>query len=99
MTLDNLRSNKARTASAAVIAVVVGLSVLLFSVFSSSSGTSPTNTTTPMKASPVPAGGSSAPGITPHSVTVGQIDDLTIPIPGLFKGAEDGTEAYFDYVN
>ena len=32
-------------------------------------------------------------------VTVGQIDDLTIPVPGLFKGAEDGTEAYFDYVN
>jgi branched-chain amino acid transport system substrate-binding protein len=32
-------------------------------------------------------------------VTVGQVDDLTAPLPGLFTGAEDGTQAYFDYVN
>ena len=30
---------------------------------------------------------------------MGQVDDLTKPIPGLFKGAKDGTQAYFDYVN
>jgi ABC-type branched-subunit amino acid transport system substrate-binding protein len=30
---------------------------------------------------------------------VGQVDDLSSPIPGLFKGAEEGTEAYFAYVN
>jgi len=30
---------------------------------------------------------------------VGQVDDLTLPVPGLFKGAEDGTQAYFDYIN
>ena len=41
----------------------------------------------------------SAPGVTPTTVTVGQIDDLSAPIPGLFKGAEDGTKAYFAYVN
>jgi ABC-type branched-subunit amino acid transport system substrate-binding protein len=40
-----------------------------------------------------------SPGVTSTSVTVGQVDDLTAPLPGLFKGAEDGTEAYFDYVN
>ncbi|MGH9018187.1 MAG: ABC transporter substrate-binding protein [Acidimicrobiales bacterium] len=40
-----------------------------------------------------------APGVTATTVTVGQVDDLTLPIPGLFKGAEDGTEAYFDYIN
>ncbi len=39
------------------------------------------------------------PGVTPTSVTVGQIDDISAPIPGLFKGAEIGTEAYFAYVN
>jgi len=33
------------------------------------------------------------------SVTVGQVDDLSSPIPGLFKGAEDGTKAYFAYIN
>ena len=30
---------------------------------------------------------------------MGQVDDLSSPIPGLFKGAEEGTEAYFAYIN
>ncbi|HLX88620.1 MAG TPA: ABC transporter substrate-binding protein [Acidimicrobiales bacterium] len=38
-------------------------------------------------------------GVTATSVTVGQIDDISLPVPGLFKGAEDGAQAYFDYVN
>jgi ABC-type branched-subunit amino acid transport system substrate-binding protein len=53
-----------------------------------------------------PAGGStssgtsgSSPGVTATSVTVGQVDDLSSPLPGLFKGAEDGTKAYFAYIN
>jgi branched-chain amino acid transport system substrate-binding protein len=37
--------------------------------------------------------------VTATTVTVGQVDDLTLPISGLFKGAQDGTQAYFDYVN
>lgn len=41
----------------------------------------------------------SAPGVTSTSVTVGQVDDLSAPVAGLFKGAEDGTKAYFAYVN
>ncbi|HLM97023.1 MAG TPA: ABC transporter substrate-binding protein [Acidimicrobiales bacterium] len=44
-------------------------------------------------------GSGSSPGVTSTSVTVGQVDDLSSPIPGLFKGAEDGTKAYFAYVN
>ena len=40
-----------------------------------------------------------SPGVTATSVTVGQVDDLSSPIPGLFKGAEDGTKAYFAYIN
>ena len=40
-----------------------------------------------------------SPGVTANSITVGQVDDLSSPIPGLFKGAQDGTEAYFAYVN
>jgi branched-chain amino acid transport system substrate-binding protein len=43
--------------------------------------------------------GAPSPGVTATSVTVGQVDDLTLPISGLFKGAQDGTEAYFDYIN
>jgi ABC-type branched-subunit amino acid transport system substrate-binding protein len=27
------------------------------------------------------------------------VDDLSAPLPGLFKGAEDGTKAYFAYIN
>jgi hypothetical protein len=42
---------------------------------------------------------SQSPGVTAKTVTVGQVDDLTLPIAGLFKGAEEGTQAYFDYVN
>jgi ABC-type branched-subunit amino acid transport system substrate-binding protein len=44
-------------------------------------------------------GSGPSPGVTSKSVTVGQVDDLSSPIPGLFKGAEDGTKAYFAYVN
>jgi ABC-type branched-subunit amino acid transport system substrate-binding protein len=42
---------------------------------------------------------SASPGITATTVTVGQIDDLSAPIPGLFKAAEDGTKAAFAYIN
>lgn len=42
---------------------------------------------------------SSSPGITKTTITVGQIDDLSAPVPGLFKAAEDGTKAYFNYLN
>ena len=45
------------------------------------------------------SGSGSTTGITANSVTVGQVDDLSSPIPGLFKGAEDGVRAYFAYVN
>ena len=41
----------------------------------------------------------SSPGITKTTITVGQIDDLTQPVPGLFKSAQDGTQAYFNYIN
>jgi ABC-type branched-subunit amino acid transport system substrate-binding protein len=42
---------------------------------------------------------SSAPGVTPVSVTVGQVDDLTSPEPSPFISARDGTKAYFAYIN
>jgi ABC-type branched-subunit amino acid transport system substrate-binding protein len=40
-----------------------------------------------------------APGVTAHSITVGSISDISLPIPGLFEGAKIGTEAYFAYIN
>ena len=38
-------------------------------------------------------------GITATTVRVGQVDTLTGPVPGLFQGAKDGTQAYFNYIN
>lgn len=64
----------------------------------SSSPTSSGTSSTTAGSSPAGAAGNS-PGITATSVTVGQVDDISAPVAGLFKGAEDGTQAYFDYVN
>lgn len=44
-------------------------------------------------------GPDSAPGVTPTSVTIGQIADISEPVPGLFKSAQDGVQAYVDYIN
>jgi ABC-type branched-subunit amino acid transport system substrate-binding protein len=41
----------------------------------------------------------SAPGVTPTTVTVGQIADISEPVTGLFKSAQVGVQAYFDYIN
>lgn len=41
----------------------------------------------------------SGPGVTGNSITVGTIATQTGPVPGLFKGAITGVQAYFDYVN
>ncbi len=42
---------------------------------------------------------SSQTGVTPNSVTVGNVSIITGPVPGLFEGAPIGVKAYFDYVN
>ncbi len=70
---------------------------LVLAACSSSPSSSTGTTATTSGGAPPPSG--TAPGVTSTSVTVGQIDDLTIPIPGLFLGAKQGTEAYFDYIN
>src|SRR5581483_8255757 len=41
----------------------------------------------------------SAPGVTPTSITVGQIADISEPVPGLFKSAQVALQAYAAYVN
>ncbi|MGH9018099.1 MAG: hypothetical protein ACRDY1_10175, partial [Acidimicrobiales bacterium] len=85
------------------------LAVALIAVVATACSSSPkTASTTTAAATATTAGttpsgtgatGTPSPGVTATSVTVGQVDDLTLPLPGLFKGAEDGTQAYFDYVN
>ena len=48
---------------------------------------------------PASAATSTQPGLTAKSITVGQVDTLSGPVPGLFEGAENGTKAYLAYVN
>jgi ABC-type branched-subunit amino acid transport system substrate-binding protein len=80
-----------------VIAVLcVGVVVAACSSTTPTSSTSSSSPPVSTGGGPVPA---ISPGVTNDSVTVGQIDELSSPIPGLFKGAEDGTKAYFAYIN
>jgi ABC-type branched-subunit amino acid transport system substrate-binding protein len=53
----------------------------------------------PAGASTSSSSSTASPGITATTVTVGQVSDISKPVPGLFKAAEVGTQAYFDYVN
>jgi ABC-type branched-subunit amino acid transport system substrate-binding protein len=82
---------------------LAGLAMVALTATACSSSTPTTQTTA--STTTAPSGGSSAgntasaPGVTATSVTVGQVDDISAPVAGLFKGAEDGTKAYFDYVN
>lgn len=51
---------------------------------------------------PAPAGGNGGAtdiGVTADSISVGNISDLSGPVPGLFQGAVIGTQAYFAKVN
>jgi ABC-type branched-subunit amino acid transport system substrate-binding protein len=44
-------------------------------------------------------GGATDVGVTANSITVGNVADASGPVPGLFKGAIIGTQAYFAMVN
>ena len=53
-------------------------------------------------AAPAPAGGNggaTAVGVTADSITVGNVSDLSGPVPGIFQGAVVGTQAYFAKIN
>jgi ABC-type branched-subunit amino acid transport system substrate-binding protein len=82
-------------------AVISALCVSM--VAAACSSTTPTSSTSSTNPVTTPTGGGTVPavstGVTDTSITVGQVDELSSPIPGLFKGAEDGTKAYFDYIN
>ena len=46
-----------------------------------------------------PAAAASSTGVTPSTLTVGNVAILSGPVPGLFQGAPTGVRAYFAYVN
>jgi ABC-type branched-subunit amino acid transport system substrate-binding protein len=41
----------------------------------------------------------SGPGVTPTTITIGEITTITGPVPGLFQGANDGLDAWAAWVN
>jgi ABC-type branched-subunit amino acid transport system substrate-binding protein len=99
--LGRRRTGGRRVRLASGVALVVSISALLAACSTTSSSTSAPAATSssPTTSSATATGTGSSPGVTATSVTVGQVDDLSAPLAGLFKGAEDGTRAYFDYVN
>jgi ABC-type branched-subunit amino acid transport system substrate-binding protein len=46
-----------------------------------------------------PGGGATDTGVTNDTITIGNVSDLSGPVPGLFQGGPYGTQAYVDYVN
>lgn len=43
--------------------------------------------------------GADQPGVTPTTITLGVVADVTGPVPGIFKTAPDTMDAFADYVN
>ena len=96
-------TRRVRRAGAGVTAVAVVSALSLAACGSSTPAGSSATTTTAASTTPSSQSTSgntaSAPGITPTTVTVGQIADISEPVPGLFKSAQVGVQAYFAYIN
>ena len=90
---------KSRT-TALTMVLVVGMGVAACSSTSASSTTTTTgsgSSTTGSASRPIPPGAySDHTGVTSKQVQVANVSTLSL---GLFKGAQVGTQAYFDYVN
>src|SRR3974377_2450064 len=71
---------------------------------SNNNATGNTQSTGGQTASTIPpptkiTGALSGPGVTPTTITIGQIATITGPVPGLFQGADNGLDAWKNWVN
>jgi ABC-type branched-subunit amino acid transport system substrate-binding protein len=76
--------------------VVVGGGALLGS---GTAGAAPSSATCTPALAPTAAQSDATTGITPKSVTVGNVSIISGPVPGLFEGAPVGVKAYFGMIN
>ena len=76
--------------------IVAGSSAV---VASAPAGAASSQNTCPVTAPATAAQDAGTTGITPTSVTVGNVSIISGPVPGLFEGASVGVKAYFDYIN
>jgi ABC-type branched-subunit amino acid transport system substrate-binding protein len=91
---------KRLTGPLACLAVVALVAAACSSSSNSSSSTSSTSTTAATSTSAAStSGGGETVGITPTTVTVGNVSILSGPVPGLFQGAPYGVQAFFAYQN
>lgn len=95
-----------RRVKSACLAGLIGLAVTACSSSSHSSTTSSSTSsgsagqTGATIAPPAKVTGTlSGPGVTPSTITIGQITTVTGPVPGLFQGANDGLDAWAAWVN
>jgi ABC-type branched-subunit amino acid transport system substrate-binding protein len=89
-----MRSGSPRSAAAVLAVVAIVLAGC------SSSGSDKGSGTAPSAGGALPTLTPGAnPGITDTTVTVGQVDELSAPVQGMFQGAKVGVQAYFNYIN
>jgi ABC-type branched-subunit amino acid transport system substrate-binding protein len=92
------------------VALLCGAGIVLAACSSSKTSSSPNNNTGNTQSTggqtgstiPPPTkitGTLSGPGVTPTTITIGQITTITGPVPGLFQGANDGLDAWAGWVN
>jgi len=89
--------------------VVLGLTALAVPLAACSTVSTSSSSSSPAAASAGPACqapvkttaamAASTTGVTPDSVTVGNVSTISGPVPGLFEGAANGVKAYFAYIN
>jgi ABC-type branched-subunit amino acid transport system substrate-binding protein len=104
---DPASRGRHRSRIRAAVAIAIAIAFVATGCSSSKTAKSSSTTVAPAGSSASSSTAASAPassgggatGITASSVTIGQLADISGPVPGLFQGAKDGLAAWAAYVN